>query len=132
MTMMMIVALYSAKDKKHQIIWLFCLPSIILSCMICNMTKIILRILIPKQFKNRTTIYQLTIQSLYHYILCKIFFFTFCIHSIYKDKAHYKHILTVPDEYVDKLGWKDGADFWLHLLPLFTYSPIVKAIFHPL
>lgn len=31
----------------------------------------------------------------------------------YNDRDHYKHILTVPDEYVDKLGWKDGADIEL-------------------
>jgi hypothetical protein len=28
----------------------------------------------------------------------------------YKDKNHYKHILTVPNEYISKLGWKDGTD----------------------
>ena len=33
----------------------------------------------------------------------------------YKDKDHYKHILTVPDEYVDKLGWKEGANIELRV-----------------
>ena len=31
----------------------------------------------------------------------------------YNDKRHYKHIITVPDEYVDKLGWKEGSNIEL-------------------
>jgi bifunctional DNA-binding transcriptional regulator/antitoxin component of YhaV-PrlF toxin-antitoxin module len=25
----------------------------------------------------------------------------------YKDKEHYKHIITIPDEIVEQLGWKE-------------------------
>ncbi len=28
----------------------------------------------------------------------------------YKDKEHYKHQVTIPDEAVQKLGWKDGQE----------------------
>jgi bifunctional DNA-binding transcriptional regulator/antitoxin component of YhaV-PrlF toxin-antitoxin module len=28
----------------------------------------------------------------------------------YKDKNHYKHIITVPDEVIERLGWKDGQE----------------------
>jgi len=26
------------------------------------------------------------------------------------DKVHYKHVITVPDEIVQKLGWSEGED----------------------
>jgi hypothetical protein len=25
----------------------------------------------------------------------------------YKDKEHYKHIITIPEEIIEQLGWKD-------------------------
>jgi len=28
----------------------------------------------------------------------------------YKDKEHYKHVVTIPEEFVDKLGWKEGEE----------------------
>ncbi|MDN5845839.1 MAG: AbrB/MazE/SpoVT family DNA-binding domain-containing protein [Candidatus Nitrosocosmicus sp.] len=28
----------------------------------------------------------------------------------YKDKNHYKHIITIPDDIVEKLGWKEGME----------------------
>jgi bifunctional DNA-binding transcriptional regulator/antitoxin component of YhaV-PrlF toxin-antitoxin module len=28
----------------------------------------------------------------------------------YKEKEHYKHIITVPDEIVQRLGWSAGAE----------------------
>jgi bifunctional DNA-binding transcriptional regulator/antitoxin component of YhaV-PrlF toxin-antitoxin module len=28
----------------------------------------------------------------------------------YKDKNHYKHIITIPDEIVHQLGWKEGIE----------------------
>jgi bifunctional DNA-binding transcriptional regulator/antitoxin component of YhaV-PrlF toxin-antitoxin module len=28
----------------------------------------------------------------------------------YKDKNHYKHIVTIPDEFVEKLGWKSDIE----------------------
>jgi bifunctional DNA-binding transcriptional regulator/antitoxin component of YhaV-PrlF toxin-antitoxin module len=28
----------------------------------------------------------------------------------YKDKDHYKHLITVPDEIVRKLGWSAGSE----------------------
>jgi hypothetical protein len=33
----------------------------------------------------------------------------------YKNKNHYKHIVTVPDVYISKLGWKDGIDIELKI-----------------
>jgi len=29
---------------------------------------------------------------------------------MYKDKEHYKHVVTVPDEIVQRLGWSAGAE----------------------
>lgn len=26
----------------------------------------------------------------------------------YKDREHFKHVVTIPEDYVDKLGWKEG------------------------
>lgn len=28
----------------------------------------------------------------------------------YKDKDHYKHVVTIPEETIDKLGWKEGLE----------------------
>ena len=28
----------------------------------------------------------------------------------YKDKEHYKHVVTIPDETVERLGWKEGEE----------------------
>lgn len=28
----------------------------------------------------------------------------------YKDKEHYKYVLTVPEEKIRKLGWKEGQE----------------------
>jgi hypothetical protein len=28
----------------------------------------------------------------------------------YKDKQHYKHVLTISDDVIEKLGWKAGID----------------------
>jgi bifunctional DNA-binding transcriptional regulator/antitoxin component of YhaV-PrlF toxin-antitoxin module len=28
----------------------------------------------------------------------------------YKDKEHYKHIIIIPDEIVEQLGWKEGIE----------------------
>lgn len=28
----------------------------------------------------------------------------------YKDKEHYKHIITIPEEQVEELGWKEGEE----------------------
>lgn len=28
----------------------------------------------------------------------------------YKDRAHYKYVVTVPSETVEELGWKEGND----------------------
>jgi len=28
----------------------------------------------------------------------------------YKDKEHYKHVITVPEEAVERLGWKEGQE----------------------
>jgi len=28
----------------------------------------------------------------------------------YKNKDHFKHILTIPEEIVEKLGWKEGDE----------------------
>ena len=28
----------------------------------------------------------------------------------YKDKNHYKHIVTIPDEIIEQLGWKEGTE----------------------
>jgi len=28
----------------------------------------------------------------------------------YKDKEHYKHMLTIPEEIVEELGWKEGEE----------------------
>jgi hypothetical protein len=28
----------------------------------------------------------------------------------YKDKDHYKHIVTIPDEFVEALGWKADTE----------------------
>lgn len=28
----------------------------------------------------------------------------------YKDKEHYKHIVTIPDDVLEQLGWNEGAE----------------------
>ena len=28
----------------------------------------------------------------------------------YKDKQHYKHVLTISDDILEKLGWKEGVE----------------------
>jgi bifunctional DNA-binding transcriptional regulator/antitoxin component of YhaV-PrlF toxin-antitoxin module len=28
----------------------------------------------------------------------------------YKDKEHYKHVVTIPEETVEQLGWKEGDE----------------------
>jgi hypothetical protein len=28
----------------------------------------------------------------------------------YKDKEYFKHIITIPDEIVEQLGWKEGIE----------------------
>lgn len=28
----------------------------------------------------------------------------------YKDKEHYKHVVTIPEETVDRLGWREGEE----------------------
>jgi len=28
----------------------------------------------------------------------------------YKDKDHYKHVVTIPEEVVERLGWKEGQE----------------------
>ena len=33
----------------------------------------------------------------------------------YKDKEHYKNIITLPDVFIEKLGWKEGTELDLHV-----------------
>jgi hypothetical protein len=33
----------------------------------------------------------------------------------YKDKEYYKNIITLPDVFVEKLGWKEGAELDLRV-----------------
>jgi bifunctional DNA-binding transcriptional regulator/antitoxin component of YhaV-PrlF toxin-antitoxin module len=33
----------------------------------------------------------------------------------YKDKEYYKNIITLPDVFVEKLGWKEGTELDLHV-----------------
>jgi bifunctional DNA-binding transcriptional regulator/antitoxin component of YhaV-PrlF toxin-antitoxin module len=28
----------------------------------------------------------------------------------YKDKEHYKHVVTIPEDTVERLGWKEGEE----------------------
>lgn len=28
----------------------------------------------------------------------------------YKDKEHYKHVVTVPEAHIERLGWKEGQE----------------------
>lgn len=34
----------------------------------------------------------------------------------YKDKEHYKHIVTIPDEAREKLGWKVGEELEISVI----------------
>jgi len=33
----------------------------------------------------------------------------------YKEKEHYKHLVTIPNEYIQKLGWKADIELELRL-----------------
>jgi hypothetical protein len=33
----------------------------------------------------------------------------------YKGKDHFKHVVTIPEGFIDKLGWKEGNDIQLNI-----------------
>jgi hypothetical protein len=33
----------------------------------------------------------------------------------YKDREYYKNIITLPDVFVEKIGWKEGTELDLHV-----------------